>query len=356
MRMRVAGRLVLLDIRCFIVEPSPDSSTTAGGDRWGPERKATYKRTGTSVVTPVSNEYDKRTRNKDMSRFDGQLYMQQKNYRLLSRLDRSPPDSQECRMDLGIQGRCAILMASSRGLGRACAESLAREGVHLVINGRTPQDLQETCDKLRAAYAVNVTAVVGDATTTEVHDALLQACPEPDIVLLNSEGPTPRAFADIDAEAWADTLERTMTAPLLFVQRVIEGMQERKFGRIVAISSAMVKSPNPLMSMSHGPRLGLTGVLKGLSKTAVAHNVTVNTMLPERFDTGRQEQMAQIFMQLRGVTYEEARAQQIASINAGRLGRPEEFGDTFAFLCSAQASFISGQSIQLDGGSYVGVF
>ena len=133
-------------------------------------------------------------------------------------------------------------------------------------------------------------------------------------------------------------------------------MVERRFGRVVAVSSAMVKTPNPVMSLSHGTRLGLAGILKGLSKDVVAQNVTVNQLLPERFDTGRQEQMAQLVMQFKGVSYEEARAEQIASIKAGRLGRPEEFGDAFAYLCSAQAGFISGQSLQLDGGSYEGIF
>ncbi len=259
-------------------------------------------------------------------------------------------------MDLGIAGRSAILLASSRGLGRACAESLARERVHVVINGRTEADVATACHELAGTYGVAATPVVGDATTTAVHDALLAACPSPDIVLLNGEGPPPTAFADIDADVWADTLQRTMVSPLLFVQRVLDGMQRRGFGRIVAISSAMVKSPNPLMSRSHGPRLGLTGVLKGLSKSAVAHNVTINTLLPERFDTGRQQQMAELVMKFRGISYAEARAEQVASIKAGRLGRPEEFGDTFAFLCSAQAGYLSGQSIQLDGGSYEGVF
>lgn len=259
-------------------------------------------------------------------------------------------------MDLGLAGKSAILMASSRGLGRACAESLAREGVDVVINGRTAEDVTRACEELISVYSVKVTGVVGDASTSEVHDALLAACPEPDIVLLNGEGPPPTPFDRIDEAMWADTVQRTMVSPLLFVQRVIGGMQSRKFGRIVAISSAMVKSPNPLMSMSHGPRLGLTGVLKGLSKSAVRHNVTINTLLPERFDTGRQHQMANIVMALKGVTYEEARAEQVATIKAGRLGRPEEFGDTFAFLCSAQAGFMSGQNISLDGGSYEGVF
>ena len=247
-------------------------------------------------------------------------------------------------------------MGSSRGLGRACAESLAREGVNVVINGRKESDATETAQAIAKTHGVKATAVAGDVSEAAVQDALLAACPEPDIVLLNGDGPPPTAFDKIDEAMWKDAANRTMVAPLIFVGRILEGMQAREFGRIVAISSAMVKSPNPLMSMSHGPRLGLTGVLKGLSKTAVKHNVTINTLLPERFDTERQEFMANVVMKLTGVSYEEARAGQIASIKAGRLGRPEEFGDAFAFLCSAQAGYISGQNLQLDGGSYEGVF
>lgn len=258
-------------------------------------------------------------------------------------------------MNLGIAGRRAILLASTRGLGRACAESLAREGVHLVVNGRTASDVDRAVDELDA-HDVEVTGVVGDASTTETHDALLAACPEPDILLLNGGGPPPTPFGRIDEAALTESLRATMVSPILLLQRVVPGMCEREFGRIVTITSAMVKSPNPMMALSVGPRLGLTGVLSGLSKSVVKHNVTVNQMLPERFDTDRQQQMARLVMKLRGVTYEEARAEQEASIKAGRLGRPEEFGDAFAFLCSAQASYISGQNLQLDGGSDEGVF
>lgn len=259
-------------------------------------------------------------------------------------------------MDLGIAGRSAILIASSRGLGRACAESVAREGVNVVINGRTEADVTTAVDELRAAYDVTVTGVVADATTAEGRTALLAACPAPDIVLLNGEGPSPALFDTLSEQQWAETAQRSMIAPLMFVQSVLPGMCERGFGRIVAISSAMVKSPNPLMSLSHGPRLGLTGVLKGLSKDVVKHNVTINQLLPERFDTGRQRQMAELAMLIKGITYDEARAEMIASIKAGRLGRPEEFGDAFAFLCSANAGYMSGQNLQLDGGSFEGVF
>ena len=259
-------------------------------------------------------------------------------------------------MDLGIAGRRAILLASSRGLGRACAESLAAEGVHVVVNGRTAAAVDSAVAELRANHAVDVTGVVGDSTTTAVHDALLAACAEPDIVLLNGEGPSPLPFSLIDDDSLSAAFQQAVLGPVRFLQRVVPGMVERRFGRVVAVSSAMVKTPNPLMSLSHGTRLGLTGILKGLSKDVVAHNVTINQLLPERFDTGRQQQMAELAMAFKGLSYEEARAELVASIKAGRLGRPEEFGDTFAFLCSAQAGYISGQSIQLDGGSYEGVF
>jgi 3-oxoacyl-[acyl-carrier protein] reductase len=259
-------------------------------------------------------------------------------------------------MDLGIAGRRAVLLASSRGLGRACAESIAREGAHVVINGRTAADVDTAVAELRDAYDVQVSGVVGDSSTREVHEALLEACPEPDIVLLNGEGPSPTPFDRLDDEALDAAFQQAVVGPVSFLQRVVPGMVERRFGRVVAVSSAMVKTPNPVMSLSHGTRLGLAGILKGLSKDVVAHNVTVNQLLPERFDTGRQQQMAELVMQFKGVSYAEARADQVASIKAGRLGRPDEFGDAFAYLCSAQAGYLSGQSLQLDGGSYEGIF
>ena len=259
-------------------------------------------------------------------------------------------------MDLGIAGRRAVLLGSSRGLGRACAESLAREGVHVVINGRGEADVEATAAELAATHGVETAGVTGDSTLPEVHDALLEACPEPDIVLINGQGPPPTPFSRLDDDKWAVAVRQSITGPVGFLQRVVPGMVDRRFGRIVAVSSAMVKSPNAMMSLSHGTRLGLAGILKGLSNDVVRHNVTVNQLLPERFDTDRQEQMAQLVMKAKGISYEEARAEQVASIRAGRLGRADEFGDAFAFLCSAQAGYLSGQSIQLDGGSYDGLF
>lgn len=259
-------------------------------------------------------------------------------------------------MDLGLRGRWAILLGSSRGLGRACAESVAREGVNLVVNGRTAADVEHAAAELASRYGVETRAVVGDSSTDEVHDALLAACARPDIVLLNGEGPAPVRFSELESDRWERAVRQGIIGPIAFVQRVLPGMIERRFGRIVAISSAMVKSPNSMMSLSHGTRLGLSGVLKGVSKDVAKYNVTINQLLPERFDTARQEQMAQVAMKVKGITYEQARAEQIASIKAGRLGQAHELGDTFAFVCAAQSGYLSGQSIQLDGGSYEGVF
>lgn len=259
-------------------------------------------------------------------------------------------------MDLGIAGRRAILLASSRGLGRACAESIAREGVHVVVNGRTAADVERAATELAREYGVEARAVVGDSSEASVQEAILAACPRPDILLLNGGGPPPTPFSQIDDAKLGEAFAQALLGPVRLLQSVIPGMVERGFGRVVAISSAMVKAPNPMMGLSVGSRLGLTGILKGVSKDVVQHNVTVNQLLPERFDTDRQRQMAEIVMKLRAISYEEARAEQEATIKAGRLGRPEEFGDAFAYLCSAQAGYLSGQSLQLDGGSYEGLF
>ena len=258
-------------------------------------------------------------------------------------------------MDLGISGRTAILLASSRGLGRACAESLAREGVHLVLNGRSADDVEKAAADIRSTHGVSAVAVVGDVSDPRTHDALLEAGPMPDIVLLNGGGPPPGNFDTLTPEAWRSALDIGLIGPLGFLQRVLPGMCERGFGRVVAVSSAMVKTPHPMMALSQGTRLSLTGVLKGLSKSVARHGVTINQLLPERFDTERQQEMARVAMTTRGISYDEARAEQASSIRARRLGRPEEFGDVCAFLCSESAGFINGQSLLLDGGSYEGV-
>ena len=258
-------------------------------------------------------------------------------------------------MDLGLTGRSAIVCASSRGLGRACARALAAEGVTVVINGRDRERLTATAEEIHAATGATVTAVAADVSTEDGRAALLAACPEPDILINNNGGPPPGRFEDWDHAAWQAALEANLLAPVMLIRAVIGGMRARRFGRIVNVTSAMVKAPHSLMGLSTAARSALTAVCKGLSREVAADNVTINNLLPERIDTDRQRFMAQLRSSMGGITLEEAYAEMAASISAGRLGTPEEFGAACAFLCSAHAGYVSGQNLQLDGGSYPGL-
>lgn len=259
-------------------------------------------------------------------------------------------------MDLGIAGRRAIVCASSRGLGRACAEALAAEGVDVFVNGRDAARLAATADAIRAQSGVRVTAVVADLCTEEGRERLLAACPEPDILVNNNGGPAPGRFEDWDHARWLAALEANLLAPALLIRGVITGMRARRFGRIVNVTSAMVKAPHAAMGLSTAARSALTAVCKGLSKEVARDNVTINNLLPERFDTDRQRMMAELRAKTGGVSLEQAYAEMAGSIAAGRLGVPAELGAACAWLCSAHAGFVSGQNLQLDGGSYPGVF
>ncbi|HEB88122.1 MAG TPA: SDR family oxidoreductase [Deltaproteobacteria bacterium] len=258
-------------------------------------------------------------------------------------------------MDLGIRNRKAIVCASSRGLGRACAEALAREGVHVTLNARQSGPLRDAAETIAAEHAVEVKGIPGDIGEEATRQALLDACPEPDILVNNNGGPPPGRFADWDHDAWIGALDANMLAPLAMIRAVLGGMCDRGFGRIVNITSAMVKTPLSPMGLSTGARTGLTSVCKALSRDVAHANVTINNLLPERIDTARQRGMAQVHAKLARISIEEAYDAMKASIAAGRLGRPEEVGDACAFLCSAQSGFISGQNLQLDGASYAGL-
>ena len=259
-------------------------------------------------------------------------------------------------MELGIAGRRALVCASSRGLGRACARALAAEGVEIVVNGRDTARLEATADEIRRESGVPVTAVVADLCTKEGRAALLAACPDPDILVNNNGGPPPGRFEDWDHARWIGALEANLLAPVLMIRGVIGGMRARRFGRIVNVTSAMVKAPHAAMGLSTAARSALTAVCKGLSREVARDNVTINNLLPERIDTDRQRFMAELRAKTGGVTLEQAYAEMASSIAAGRLGTPEEFGAACAFLCSAHASYVSGQNLQIDGGSYPGVF
>ena len=258
-------------------------------------------------------------------------------------------------MDLGIKGKNAIVCASSRGLGKACALALAREGANVVINGLHQDNLEAACDEIQAVAVGNVRLVLADINTESGRAELVSSCPDADILVNNNEGPPPGQFQNWQRADFQSAIEANFMAPVFMIQSLLEGMKERRFGRIVNITSAMVKSPRSVMGLSTSARTGLTAMCKGLSVDVAPFNVTINNMLPERFDTDRQKFMAEMAMKIKGITREEAIAEIHDSIAAKRMGTPSEFGDACAFLCSAQAGFISGQNLQLDGGSYGGL-
>jgi len=258
-------------------------------------------------------------------------------------------------MDLGIHGKKALLAASTSGLGLACATALAREGCIVYVNGRDAKRLETASRHISQATGVQAILVQADINTPEGRDTLIQACPEADILVNNNAGPPPGTLADWDHAAWISALEANLLAPVLLIRALMPGMRNRRFGRIVNITSAMVKSPRAAMSLSTTARTGLTAFSKAMSLEAAADNVTLNNLLPERIDTPRQAFMAQKMVKDQGIDLAEARRRIAQTVAAKRFGTPQEFADACAFLCSAQAGFISGQNLQLDGGSYPGL-
>lgn len=258
-------------------------------------------------------------------------------------------------MDLHIAGRKAIVCASSQGLGRACATSLSREGVKVFINGRDAAKLAVTAKEIAAQTGHEVVPVVADIMTEEGRAKLVAACPDADILVTNNAGPTPGKFDDWDHDAYIGVFEQNFLPAALLIRALLSGMRQRKFGRIVNITSAMVKSPRAHQGLSTAARTALTALSKAISTEAVVDNVTINNLLPERIDSPRQQYLIERQAKLDSIPAEDARKKLTDTIAAGRFGRPDEFGDACAFLCSAQASFICGQNLQLDGGSYRGL-
>ena len=258
-------------------------------------------------------------------------------------------------MDLGIRGRKAIICASSRGLGKACALSLSKEGVIVYLNGRHQDDLDIAAQEIQEMTKTEVHTVLADITTEDGRQKLIRACNEVDILVTNNAGPTPGQFLDWAREDYLAAFESNMLAPVLMIRGVLAGMQKRKFGRIINITSAMVKAPNPHQGLSTAARTALTAVCKAISRDVAVDNVTINNLLPERIDTGRQIQMTQRQAKIENISFIQVRAKLESTIAAKRFGKTEEFGDMCAYLCSQQASFISGQNIQIDGGSYRGL-
>ena len=254
-------------------------------------------------------------------------------------------------MDLGIKGRTAIVCASSQGLGKGCALALAREGVNLVVNARNAATLEATAAEIRAATGVAVTAVACDITTEAGRQAVLEACPAPDILVNNAGGPPIGDFRDWDEQAWMAAVTANMITPIMLMRAVVDGMIARKFGRIVNITSRAVKAPLPHLGLSNGARAGLTGFVAGLARQVAQHNVIINNLLPGPFATDRQVDGLKKRAAAAGMDYDAFVAKDVATVPARRLGTPEEFGKACAFLCSADAGFIVGHNLLIDGGA-----
>lgn len=259
-------------------------------------------------------------------------------------------------MDLGIVGKRAIVCASSKGLGRACAMSLAKNGVAITINGRDEKALAATAEAIASETGVEVTPVQADVSTPDGQAALLAACPQPDILVNNNSGPPFRNYHELDREAMIRGVIMNMVTPIELIQAVIDGMAERRFGRIVNVTSISVKMPIPGLDLSSGARAGLTAFLAGVLPEVAAQNVTINNLLPGYFRTERHVQACKAGAEKEGITEEEFDARRAASVPAKRIGDPAEFGEACAFLCSTQAGYITGQNLVLDGGRFPGTW
>ncbi len=259
-------------------------------------------------------------------------------------------------MDLGLKGKKAIICASSRGLGKGCAEALAEAGCDIVLNGRNETVLEETRMLLQNRFGVSVAAIAADVSTREGQEALLAACPDPDILVNNNGGPPRRDYSELDRTALMEGVVQNFVTPIELIQAVVPGMKERGFGRIVNITSLSVKMPIEGLDLSSGARAGLTAFLAGVCRQLAPHGVTVNNLLPGKMDTDRLKGGFERAAQQSGKSIEDVRAAQAAEIPARRFGSAEEFGQTCAFLCSRHAGYITGQNILMDGGLYPAAF
>jgi 3-oxoacyl-[acyl-carrier protein] reductase len=259
-------------------------------------------------------------------------------------------------VDLGIQGRKALLTGASRGLGKACALALAHEGVEVTIVARTRETLDRAVAEIVATTGAKAFGVAADISTPQGRAAALAACPQPDILLNNAEGRLPGDFRTWTRDDWIAALDTMMLAPIEMMRLTVDGMMARGFGRIVNIVSRSVKIPQLELGLSNGARAGLVGFAAGLARETVAHNVTINNLLPGIFDSNAQREHVEAMVEGSGKTFDELWRARAAGNPAKRFGKPEELGDYCAFLCSHNAGFITGQNLVIDGGSYPGTY
>ena len=254
-------------------------------------------------------------------------------------------------MDLGINGKRAVVAASSKGLGRGCAEALAEAGCTVIMNGRSADSLAEAAAHVRDTYGVEVIEVACDVTTDAGRAQLLEAAGEVDILVTNAGGPPPGMWHDWEREDFIKALDGNMLTPIALMKAVLPGMMDRGWGRIVNITSQSVKSPIPVLGLSNSARAGLTGYVAGTARQVAPSGVVINNLLPGIHATDRAVSLDSGASEAQGITVDEARKQREETIPARRYGTAEEFGQTCAFMCSVHAGYMIGQNILLDGGS-----
>lgn len=259
-------------------------------------------------------------------------------------------------MDLGISGKKALVCGASKGLGRACAEALAKEGVHVTLVARNAATLEAAANDIRQLAGTPVTVVAADITTPQGRHEALAACPQPDILVTNAGGPPPGDFRQWEREHWIAAVDANMLTPIELIKATVDGMMARGFGRVINITSSAVKAPIDILGLSNGARSGLTGFIAGLSRTTAHKNVTINNLLPGPFETDRLWATFEAAAKTSGKEIDALVAARRDANPAKRFGTPAEFGAVCAFLCSTHASYMTGQNILLDGGAYPGTF
>ncbi|MDA9681718.1 SDR family oxidoreductase [Luminiphilus sp.] len=257
-------------------------------------------------------------------------------------------------MDLGIQGRRALVCASSKGLGKGCAEALAGEGVDLILNARGAESLEATAANIRSTYGVSVVAVAADIATEAGQAAVLEAAGGIDILVTNAGGPPPGMWSDWGRDDFIAAFDANLLTPIALIKASLPGMMDRGWGRIVNITSVAVKAPIPVLGLSNTARSGLTGYVAGVSRQVAGSGVTINNLLPGLHDTDRLVTLDKVDAGARGISEDDARQARMQTVPAGRFGTSEEFGAACAWLCSAKAGFVIGQNILLDGGAFPG--
>lgn len=257
-------------------------------------------------------------------------------------------------MDLGLRGKAAIVAAASKGLGRASAEALAREGARVAICARSADELEKAAGAIRAATGGEVLGIPTDVTKAEDVRRLVARTVEAfgglDILVTNAGGPPPGLFDQMTDAEWQGAFELSLLSTVRMIREALPHMRRRRWGRIINIQSTSIKQPIDGLLLSNAIRPGVAGLTRSLVQEVSRDGITVNTVCPGRIATDRSRSFLESRANAAGVPFEEYAQRDLASIPIGRMGRPEEIGVVVAFLASERASYVTGVALQVDGG------